>query len=473
MDAIIEFLIPISVISLLILLNGLFVAAEFAIVGAPHTRIAQRTQEGSIVAQRVLEILQNTDLQNRYLAVAQVGISIASLGLGMYGEHTIADWLVTPLERLGSLASPAAHSIAAFLSIGLLTYLHVVIGEMVPKSIALQSAESTVLRLQRPMAVMDKIFLPIVWVLNGLGNAIMKFIGIPPAEPHARSMSPEELEMIVEESYAGGLIRADEQLFIENIFDLNERTVGQVMTPRTRIVGIRSSADEKSVLNKACEARFTRLPVYQDGLDQIIGILHLKDLARQQMHPGKGFNLTELVRETVFVPESLSLEEMLGRFRRERFQMAIVIDEFGGTAGLVTIEDLVEEVVGEILDEFDQEITPIKELRPDKLRVRGDLLLDELEQHFNLHLHRPDADTVGGMLMAVLGRVLRPGDEITTEEEVRFEVETVKGLAVQTVLVYLPSGQKPPAESEQESTRSEELNPKEYSPNIKKAPENR
>jgi len=174
LDAIIEFLIPISVISLLILLNALFVAAEFAIVGAPHTRIAQRAQEGSIVAQRVREILQNTDLQNRYLAVAQVGISIASLGLGMYGEHTIADWLVVPLERLGSLASPAAHSIAAFLSIGLLTYLHVVIGEMVPKSIALQSAESTVLRLQRPMAVMDKIFLPIVWVLNGLGNAIIQ-----------------------------------------------------------------------------------------------------------------------------------------------------------------------------------------------------------------------------------------------------------------------------------------------------------
>lgn len=468
-----EFFVPIGVISLLILLNGFFVAAEFAIVGAPHTRIAQRADEGSAVARRVLEILQDTDRQNRYLATAQVGITIASLGLGMYGEHAIADWLVEPLARLGTLSTPAAHSIAAVLSIGFLTYLHVVIGEMVPKSIALQSAEATVLRLERPMAVMDKIFLPIVSVLNGLGNAIMKSIGIPPAEPHARLMSPEELEIIVEESYAGGLIQADEQLFIENIFDLSERTVGQVMTPRTRIVGIPASADEKTVLHRACEARFTRLPVYQDRLDQILGILHLKDLARQQMHPGEGFNLAELVRETGFVPESLSLEEMLARFRRERFQMAIVIDEFGGTAGLVTMEDLVEEVVGEILDEFDQEVTPIKQIRPGTLRVRGDLLLDELKQHFGLDLEHPDADTVGGMIMAVLGRVLRPGDEITIKEGVRFEVETVKGLAVQTVLIYLPPGPKPPAQSEQESSRSEESNRAEYSPNIKKSPENR
>lgn len=467
-----ELLIPVLIISILILLNGFFVAAEFAIVGAPHTRIAQRAEEGSMVAQRVLAILQDTDRQNRYLATAQVGITIASLGLGMYGEHAIADWLVVPLERFGRLASPAAHSIAAVLSIGTLTYLHVVIGEMVPKSIALQSAETTVLRLERPMTIMDRLFLPIVAVLNGIGNGIMRLIGIPPAEPHARLMSPQELEMIVEESYAGGLIQADEQLFIENIFDLSERTVGHVMTPRTRIIGLPGSADENTVLTKACEARFTRLPIFEEGLDQIIGVLHLKDLARQQIHPQKDFSLRSIARQTVFVPESLSLEEMLTYFRRERFQMAIVIDEFGGTAGLVTIEDVVEEVVGEILDEFDQEIVPIHRIRPGQLRVRGDLLLDELNQHYHLKLEHPDADTVGGLLMASLGRVLKPGDAFTTQEGVHLEVETVKGLAVQTVLVDIPPRQETHGK-EIKSGQPEESKLSGLSTNINEAPDRR
>jgi CBS domain containing-hemolysin-like protein len=432
-----EYLVPIAVIALLILFNGLFVAAEFAVVGASRTRIAQRAEQGSVVARRVLNILQNPDRQNRYLATAQVGITIASLGLGMYGEHAIAHWLVGPLESLGVFAVPVAHTISAVVAIGFLTYLHVVIGEMIPKSIALQSADNMVLQLERPMGLMDKIFRPIVVVLNGLGNTVVKLMGIRPASESARLMSPDELEMIVEESYQGGLIQADEHLFIENILDLSERTVGQVMSPRTRIIGIPVTATEKSVLKRACATRFTRLPIYEGGLDQIVGILHLKDLARQQMHPDEAFDLRRLARPAVFVPESLSLEDMLRRFRRENIQMAIVFDEYGGTAGLVTIEDLVEEVVGEILDEFDQEIAPMKQIRPGVLRVRGDLLLDELNQHYDLHLSHPDADTVGGLLMTLLGRVLRAGDEVV-HEGARFEVEAVKGLAVQTVIVELP-----------------------------------
>lgn len=466
-----EYLIPLGVISLLILINGFFVSAEFAIVGASHTRLAQRAEEGSAIAKRVLDILQNPDHQNRYLATAQVGITIASLGLGMYGEHAVADWLVAPLEGLGRFASPAAHSIAAVVSIGLLTYVHVVIGEMIPKSIALQSADTTALRLERPMAVMDMIFRPIVVVLNGMGNGVMKLIGIPPADARARLMSPEELELIIEESFEGGLIQADEQLFMENIFDLSERNVGQVMTPRNRIIGIPADAQEQSALITACEARFSRLPVYKENLDQITGILHLKDLARHQMHPDGEFELSRLARKTIFVPESLSLEAMLARFRKENYQMAIVIDEFGGTAGLVTLEDLVEEVVGEILDEFDQEIAPMKQVRPGRLRVRGDLLLDELNQHYDLNLSHPDADTVGGLLMASLGRVLKSGDEFTTPEGVRFEVETVMGLAVQTVIVDLPPKGKPGETAPAETQEVQEKSPANLPKNIRQAPD--
>jgi CBS domain containing-hemolysin-like protein len=433
-----EYLIPLLIIFFLILLNGLFVAAEFAIVGAPHTRIAQRSEQGSKTAKKILSILRDPDRQNQYIATAQVGITIASLGLGMYGEHTIADWLIPPLEHLGFFSVALAHSIAAIISIGLLTYLHVVIGEMVPKTLALQSAETTVIRLSNPMTIAQRIFYPVVWGLNTIGNQILKIIGIQPAEAGTRLMSPEELEFVVEESYEGGLIEANEQLFIENIFDLSERTVGQVMTPRNRITGIRTTMEEKSIILRACQSRFTRLPVYSDDLDHIIGLLHIKDLARHQVNPGKEFNLKELIRPPVYVPESLSLEDMLVLFRRDGFQMAIVIDEFGGTAGLVTIEDLVEEVVGEILDEFDQEIMPIQQIESNVLRVRGDLLIDELNQLYDLSILHPDADTVGGLLMAQLGRIVNPGDKIEINN-IKVEVETVKGLVIQTVFIILPS----------------------------------
>lgn len=421
------------------MLNGLFVAAEFAIVGAPNMRIAQRAEQGSSLAKRVLPILRDPDRQNQYIATAQVGITIASLGLGMYGEHTIANWLIPPLEHLGIFTVSVAHSIAIVISIGALTYLHVVIGEMIPKTIALQSAETTVLRLVTPMTIMERLFYPVVWVLNALGNQILKLIGIQPAEGSARLMSPEELEFVVEESFEGGLIEPNEQLFIENIFDLSERTVGQVMTPRNHIIGIPTTMDEQYVLLRACQARYTRLPVYNDDLDHITGILHLKDLARQQVDPDKEFILTEIIRPPKYVPESLSLEDMLIQFRREGFQIAVVIDEFGGTAGMVSIEDLVEEVVGEILDEFDQEILPIQELEKNVLRVRGDLLIDELNQHFDLNISHPDADSVGGLMMAQLGRIVNPGDKIVIDG-VRMEVETVTGLVIQTVIVTIPNG---------------------------------
>lgn len=428
---------PATIIALLILLNGLFVAAEFSIVGAPQTRLAQLAEDGSRLARQVLSVIRHPDRQNRYIATAQVGITLASLGLGMYGEHAVAEWLAKPLQQQAQLAEPLAHSLAIVLAISLLTYLHVVVGEMVPKSLALQSAETTVLRLQRPMELMQRLFLPVVFLLNAIGNGILRLLRIPPVPPGSRLMSPEELELIVDESYAGGLIEADEQLFIENIFDLSHRTVGQVMTPRNRIAGIPAEADEGSVLELVCQSSFTRYPVYEESLDQITGILHTKNLARQQVHRDEAFDLSQLSRPALFVPESLSLEELLVRLRREAIQMAIVIDEFGGTAGLVTMEDLVEEVVGEILDEFDQEITPIQVLEPGKLRVRGDLLLDELNQHYDIDLTHPDADTVGGLLMAELGRVVRPGDRLE-EGGLRIEVETVNGLAVQTVLIHLP-----------------------------------
>jgi CBS domain containing-hemolysin-like protein len=435
----IEALIPLLIIALLILLNGLFVAAEFSIIGSAPTRLAQMAEQGSKWAAHVLETLRDLKAQNRYLATAQIGITVASLGLGMYGEHVIAEWLIHPVERVAGLSPVSATALAATIAIVLLTYLHVAFGEMIPKSLALHASEKTALRLQPAMSFMSQLLLPVVYIINAAGIAILRLVGVPSVSPGSRVMSPDELELIVEESFEGGLIEAGEHLFIENILDLRERTVGQVMTPRNRITGISIHSTEADLLSVVCEKGYTRYPIYDGDLDQIVGVLHTKNLARQQVHQNQPFDLPALLSPTLFVPETVSLEEMLVRFRREGLLTAFVLDEYGGTAGVVTLEDLVEEVVGEILDEFDQEIIPIQVISSARLRVRGDLLLDELNQHYNLKLDHPDADTVAGLLMAELGRMLKAGD-VAQYLGVNFEIETVVGLAVQTVIIDLPEG---------------------------------
>ncbi len=434
-----EVIIPLAIISVFILLNGIFVAAEFAIVAAPRTRIAQLADEGMAAAQRTFKILLEPALQNRYIATAQVGITIVSLGLSMYGEKIIEEWLMLLFHE--SVAEPVAETISFIGAIALLTYLHVVFGEMIPKSLALQSAEPTVLALARPMALLEKLFWPLVAVLNGLGNVIVRLLGVPPPEEDARLFTPEELEYIVEESSEGGMLDPSDQLFIENIFDLHERTVEQVMTPRTQVVGIAVNATEETILRTVCETRKSRYPIYDGDLDQIVGILHVKDLARHRAHHEPGtLDLKSIARPAVFVPQSLHLGEMLIRFRREHIQLGIVLDEFGGTAGIVSMEDLVEEVVGEIQDEFDREIQPIEQISENVLRVRGDVILDELNQLYHLGLESEDALTVGGLVMAELGRIPLPKDTIECHG-ITIEVESVERLAVQSVLLYLPKNE--------------------------------
>lgn len=434
-------LLPVGIIALLILANAFFVAAEFSLVAVPHTRVAQEAERGRMGAGYLRGVLDDPQRLNLYLATAQVGITAASLGLGMYGEHVVAEWLLHPLARLGRLAEPVAHTIATALAIAFLTYLHVVLGEMVPKSLAIQYAETSAFRLANPMRVVQKLTWPLVAALNGLGNAVVRLLGIPPAAAQARLFSAQELEYLVEESAEGGLMEREEELFIQNIFDLRERTVGNVMTPRTHIVGIEITAAEAEVLALACEGRYSRYPVYREDLDDIVGVLHVKTLARQQANrSAQPFDLSALLRPVLFVPESLPLDQMLTRFRREHSQMAIVLDEYGGTAGLITLEDVIEEVVGEILDEFDEERPPVEEVAPGLLRARGDLLVEELNQLYDLEMEHPEADTVGGLVMALLGRVAQPKDTVEAQGVV-FEVEAVRGLAVESVLVRLPPPQ--------------------------------
>jgi CBS domain containing-hemolysin-like protein len=274
-------ILPLAIIALLILLNGLFVSAEFSLVGSAQTRLAELAETGSDRAARVLEVLRDPNRQNRYLATAQIGITLASLGLGMYGEHVVAEWIAGPMEASFGFSHTAAHNLAAVLAISSLTYLHVVLGEMIPKSLALTASEKTVLSLHPVMLLMSRLFLPIVWILNAAGMAFLRLLGVPPASPGSRILTPDELEYVVEESFAGGLIEAEEQLFIENILDLRQRSIGQVITPRNRIVGVPLHAQEETVLQMICEKPYTRYPVFDRDLDSIVGILHTKNLVRQ------------------------------------------------------------------------------------------------------------------------------------------------------------------------------------------------
>jgi len=434
-----DVVIPIAIIAALILLNGIFVAAEFALIAVPPTRLTQSAAAGSRLAAQVLAVLRDTDQQNRYLATAQIGITIVSLGLGMYGEHILADWLLIPLQRYTILAEPIAHTIASVLAVAALTYLHVVLGEMVAKSLALQFAEATALRLILPMTLMQRTFSPVISLLNGLGNAVTRLLGVHPAERFSRLFSPDELEIIVEESYAGGLIEPSQQLFIENIFDLKERSVGQVMTPRTRVVGVSVDQSEEEVLQIVCATLHSRYPIYDGSLEQILGMLHIKDLARYRVDSEGGFDLRRFAqqRPVPFVPDTVPLDRMLARFRRERISLAVVVDEFGGTAGMITLEDLVEEGVGEIQDEFDTEEIPFERIDERRMRVQGALLLDELNQHFDLKLQDAEVDTVGGLIMSRLGQIPATGDQVTVDG-ILFVVESVEGRAVQNVCITLP-----------------------------------
>lgn len=433
------------IITILIIVNGIFVAAEFALAGSQHTRVAQLVEAGSSSARQVLKILRSPRLINRYLSTAQIGITVATLGLGMYGEATIASWLNWWIGHTPWLLPIKAISgtVAVLVAIFVITYLHVVVGEMVPKSLALQSPNESAVRLNGVMTFFQRMFLPLSVVLNGIGDAILRMVGVPPMDAASRLISPEELEFIVAESSEEGLLAPTEQLFMENILDFQERHVGQVMTPRTRLVGVSLDATLDEVLTTVGESRFSRYPVYAGDMDHVKGILHIKDISRFHVNESISndqFNVEDLMRKVNFIPESVSLGQMLGQFQRERSQLAMVVDEYGGVAGMVAMEDLVEELVGEIQDEHEARVVPFERINDEQILVRGDLLLDELEQHFELELDDDAADTIGGFVMGLLGRVPQVGDTAQHEGST-FEVKSVDGFAVETLLISLPKEQ--------------------------------
>jgi CBS domain containing-hemolysin-like protein len=398
-------LVPILIITVLILLNALFVAAEFAIVGAPRAAIERRAAEGEAVARLVAGILRDPRKQDRYIATAQLGITIASLGLGMYGEHVLAEWIGHSLEGLGPLKAPAAHTLASVLAVAILTYFHIVVGEMIPKSLALQSADRAAMVVTPVMLAIQRVVILPVMALNGIGNWLLKLAGINrfvASGEHYRT--PEELQFIVRESQAGGMLRSESADVVQELLEFGELTAGEVMIPRVRVVG----------------------PVYEGNLDQIVGVVHIKDILRRM--PNRRALRPSEVREVPFIPETSGMDVVLGAMRRVNSQMAVVMDEHGGTAGVITIEDLFEEVVGEIEEGWAQR--PGADRDPNgALRVQGTMRISEVGEELDLVLEHPEVDTVSGLVLALLDRPPVIGDTVEWDD-VRFEVTATEGHGV-------------------------------------------
>lgn len=383
--------INIIIVILLVFMNGFFVATEFAMVKVRKSRIETLVHEGNKSARFTEKVVNDL---NSYLSACQLGITLASLGLGWIGEPAVADILM-PLFNLMHLPESAIHSISFVFGFAIITAFHIVLGELAPKSIAIISAENIALYTALPLIMFYKLTFPIMWTFNHSTNLVLRIFHISQVEEHEAAHTDEEIRLLVEDSYNHGLIDKTELTFVDNIFDFSETTVKEIMVPRTDMecISIDDTFDE--IIETTLKEQFTRYPVYRESKDNIIGFIHIKDLYEQKIH-GDNQDIKGIIREIKFVPESLSISELLKTFKREKAQIAIIIDEYGGTAGLATIEDILEEIVGDIQDEFDEESKEINKNEEGNYIVDGKVLIEDINELLETDINVENIDTIGG-----------------------------------------------------------------------------
>ncbi len=392
----------------LVFLNGFFVAAEFAIVKVRASQIQMRVAQ-SVMARVASGIIHHLD---SYLAATQLGITLASLGLGWIGEPVVGAIILNLMHWFGMVPDPhLAHRIALPVAFATITVLHIVFGELAPKSMAIRYPTQTTLWIAIPLKFFRYLFSPFIWVLNGLANLLLRAIGIR-LVAHSEIHSEEELKILITESAMGGAIQPSERELIQNVFAFDERLVKHIMTPRTQVVGIRIDRPLSDALSFALSEGYSRYPVYEDTLDQIVGFVHTKDLLISQVERSAR-SLKELIRPVLYTHPNKRIVQLLRQLQRERLQLAVVTNEFGGTAGIVTMEDILEELVGEIQDEYDQEHPPVVPLEQNLWRVLAQTNLERI----NEHLPEPfpldgDYDTLAGLLLKVLDGIPREGSVI-------------------------------------------------------------
>jgi len=432
MDEIGSIFFNLFVIALLLFSNGFFVAAEFSMVSVRKTRITQLTNEGNLSAKVVLEALKDLD---SFIAAVQLGVTISSLGLGWVGEATLARMLTPLFDFLPhNLQLVTTHTISTTFAFALITVLHVVIGELMPKSIALQYPERTSLLIALPMKLITKIFSPLIFVLNGLGAFLLRLIKIPATQTSHLAHSTEELNMLINASYNEGVLNETEKDLLHNVFKFSDLTAKQVMIPRTDMACISSDITFDELNKVATENQYTRYPVYEENLDHISGIIHVKDLYSILLKK-EVFSVEKVLRPVFLVPETITMDNLLREFQKRQSQIAIVIDEFGGTSGIITLEDVLEEIFGEVQDEFDEdEEADIKEISENTYLANAMMRIDEIAEYFEIEVVEEDVDTIGGLVVKELGRIAKV-DDFVEIQNLEFQVKEIDGARITKLII--------------------------------------
>jgi CBS domain containing-hemolysin-like protein len=422
----------------LVLANAFFVAAEFALVGARKTRLDEMAQSGDGKARLARRAVQSLD---RYISATQLGITLASLGLGWIGEPALAGLIENGFSWLpGTLATIATHAVASVIAFMIITVLHIILGELVPKAISLLYPEVVSSWLAAPLMGFTWVMAGPIAVLNGTANRLLRVLGIDPPGETERLHSPEEIRMLVEQSTEGGSLLQKDARLLEGVFEFSEKTAQEVMTPRTQIAALNADLKVEEAADQVAVYGRSRYPVHTESLDEIIGVVHAKDiLAALRARPGQTIRV--IMRPPLFVPGTREVEDVLADMKRLKTHLAIVLDEYGGTAGLVTMEDLLEEIVGPIYDEYD----PQDRIDPSggAPRLDGSMTISEFNAEFGANLDDTDYTTVGGYIFGQLGRLPRPGDRVSVGG-FTFEVAEMEGRRVKTIRLHGPKPEEAP-----------------------------
>lgn len=399
----------IIIILLLVLANGFFVAAEFAIVKVRSSQIAEkikRGHRGAVLAKNIVEHL------DAYLSATQLGITLASLGLGWVGEPLLADMLRGPLAAVGIIGENAVHAISFGVSFGILTFLHIILGELAPKSLAIRHPVATTLLVSRPLQLFYRIFQPAIWLLNGSANFLLRLLGMPPSSASELLHSPEELQILVTEGAKSGVFNKMEQELISSIFEFSNTIAKEIMVPRTDMVAVEITTPREKLIRIVSEEGYSRMPVYKETIDNIVGIIYTKDLINLLEHRDL-IVLQDIIRPAYFVPNTIKISQLMRELQERKIHMAIVVDEFGGTEGIITMEDILEEIVGEIHDEYDEVLKDVEQSADGSALVNGRISISDFNQKFSTDIPEDgEYETLSGFLHKITGHIPEPNEEI-------------------------------------------------------------
>ena len=426
-------LIEIVLIFVIIAWNAFFVSAEYAFVAVRRTRIDELVEEGSKSAKRVRRLL---DDPARFISAFQVAITLSSLALGAVGEPAVSRVFEELFGNIGMLGDGAVAVISVILAFAIISALHVVLGEIVPKTLTLSRAESVALTVVLPVTVFMWLFWPFIWVLRGLSEALIRLMGLESPSEMRLVHSEEELKLLISASHEEGVLEAEERQLLYKVFDFAETEARQVMVPRPDVVALQVDLTPDEAIEQTLNAPYTRYPVYRETLDDLVGVVHIRHLFGARLQQSDATTLEAFVRPVPIVPETKKLDELLAEFRRTNTHMAIVVDEYGSTGGIATLEDVLEEIVGEINDEFDLPDRELIRLAPDRIRIEASFPIEDFNERFAGDLPEEDYTSVGGFLFGELGRPARPGDVIS-HRNFRFTVREVDGPRIRVVDVEL------------------------------------